>query len=1035
MVKYIVGGVVVVLAWVLGLILDFPIWIPLLVTLVVALVIVLLIGVEKLRERRAARQLEKALNAQAQQQAATARPDLQHEVAEMQAEFEKAVSALKTSKKGGKKALYALPWYMIIGPPGCGKSTALRNSGLQFPYLSASGGGVRGLGGTRNCDWWMTSDGVILDTAGRWTSEDEDHDEWVGFLDLIKRFRPRKPLNGMIAAVSVGDLGGAREEEVVTLARRIRDRIDEVQGHLKMSLPVYVLFTKCDLIPGFVETFGDLPKQERGQVWGFTCPLTKKVEPRTHFKGRFDELLGVLEHRSLKRMGEDRKIANRELIYAFPQQISVLEANMTEFVSNLFIENVFKETPLMRGVYFTSGTQEGRPIDRVMSAMAEAFGQPEVQLPAPQVEAKSYFLRDMFARVVFEDADVAVRSPEEVSRQRRRTLLASAAILLLAVTVAGLPAIAWANNRSFLEDTRERIDNAREVVATEEGGSDGPIGAAAIDALRERAEELDEYEDGTPPLYMLGMYQEDVREPVRAVYLDALRRRVVGPLLRRDAASMAAFGQRVQGGARPEAREMREMYDDLKLHVLLTIPRAEDEPPIRDEDRDFIVTQLRQRWRDATGIERHDPEYRMMEQNLRFFAAALGTDESLYFPRNAQAVGAVRGVFRAVGGLEMAVQGIVDRVERRHHLPDVTLRSLVGRDTVWLRARERVRAAFGRRAWEEHVQNMIENEAAQFFGEYWVLGHERPATDHDAERERAEQVAALRAFFLQRYVDEWMGFINGLWLERPSGDQEHVAMLTELTSGEPQLLTNLIRQIDYQVDLAPPANAGVNAGQAGENAARLARQRAAQGLTRVTGMGPQATGALTRAASERARAAAERAGGPGAAPPNVMTVDRVRGRFEGFLQFAPAERRDSGANEADQVAPARQYEEQLEFMRDHLRFRIAQAPDEFTEKQRRAREVTTGLIAARPDRWRERFRTLLMPPVEGPAWVPPTPAPTPTAAGAGAAGPEPTLPDGPEPTLPDGPEPTLPENGQPQQAQQREQQPAQGGGGRPWWAQ
>src|SRR5690606_37346456 len=140
----------------------------------------------------------------------------------------------------------------------------------------------------------------------------------------------------------------------------------------------------------------------------------------------FDHLVAILQHRSLKRMGEERKIANREMVYAFPQQIAVIKQNLQEFVHHLFLENVFKETPRMRGVYFTSGTQEGRPIDRVMSRMAEAFGQPQVQLPAPQVEAKSYFLRDMFARVVFKDAAVAMRSPEEVKRQRRSTYLAAA---------------------------------------------------------------------------------------------------------------------------------------------------------------------------------------------------------------------------------------------------------------------------------------------------------------------------------------------------------------------------------------------------------------------------------------------------------------------------------------------------------------------------------------------------------------------------------------------------------------------------------
>lgn len=468
MVKYIVGAVIVILAWTLAILIQIPLTIPALITLLVGLVLVLLWLVAKLKERRAARALEKALRAQAQAQAQSARPDLAHEIAEMQAEFEKAVTALKGSKKAGKKALYTLPWYTIIGPPGSGKSTALRNSGLQFPYLSASGGGVRGLGGTRNCDWWMTSDAVILDTAGRWTTEDEDHEEWLGFLDLVKRFRPRKPLNGIIAAVSIGDVGGARENEVVELARRLRERIDEVQDRLNMSLPVYVLFTKCDLIPGFVETFGDLSKEDRGQVWGFTVPLTKDVgEPREHFAARFDELMRSLDSRALRRMSQERKIASRELIYGLPQQLEVMRPNLQEYVHQLFLENVFKDTPLLRGVYFTSGTQEGRPIDRVMSRMAEAFNQPLVQLPEPRVESKSYFLRDMFSQVVFKDADVAVRSPEEVKRQRTRTMLAAAVIFLFALGISGLPAVAWALNRSYLSETREMVDSARGTLQAE----------------------------------------------------------------------------------------------------------------------------------------------------------------------------------------------------------------------------------------------------------------------------------------------------------------------------------------------------------------------------------------------------------------------------------------------------------------------------------------------------------------------------------------------------------------------------------------
>jgi type VI secretion system protein ImpL len=295
MLKYILGILFIIAAWV-GWVLLLPDsgeywWAPVAVTLLVITIWVAIFITRRLRARRAARELEKALAAQAAEQARMARPDMQAEVLQMQQEFQRAIAALKSSRiaRGGEDALYALPWHVIIGPPGSGKSTALRNSGLQFPYMSTSGGGVRGIGGTRNCDWWLTNEAVLLDTAGRWATEDEDRNEWLSFLDLIRKFRPRKPLNGIVAAVGLDQLGGAHEEEVNALARRMRERIDEVQNRLQMSLPVYVLFTKSDLIPGFVETFNDLSKQERGQVWGFTVPLAKPpADPGMHFAERFD---------------------------------------------------------------------------------------------------------------------------------------------------------------------------------------------------------------------------------------------------------------------------------------------------------------------------------------------------------------------------------------------------------------------------------------------------------------------------------------------------------------------------------------------------------------------------------------------------------------------------------------------------------------------------------------------------------------------------------------------------------------------------
>jgi type VI secretion system protein ImpL len=295
-------------------------------------------------------------------------------------------------------------------------------------------GKVRGVGGTRNCDWWMTNEAILLDTAGRWSTEDDDGEEWLTFLDLLKKTRPRKPINGIMVAVSVKTLQNS-SEEIADLAAKLRERIDEVIGRLETVVPVYLLITMCDLVPGFVETFGDLKDRDRGQIFGFTLPLISETGDRVQeFGQHFDDLLEVTERYSFLHMGEERRLDARERIYAFPQQFDSLRQGLIDLVAGLFDSSVYHDGPIMRGVYFTSGTQEGRPIDRVMANMAQAFGVKPKVAAVPPTKPKSYFVRDVLRRVVFPDHDVAVAS----SRVLRRRAIARWAIAN-AVLAAGTP--------------------------------------------------------------------------------------------------------------------------------------------------------------------------------------------------------------------------------------------------------------------------------------------------------------------------------------------------------------------------------------------------------------------------------------------------------------------------------------------------------------------------------------------------------------------------------------------------------------------
>ncbi|HVK54595.1 MAG TPA: type VI secretion system membrane subunit TssM, partial [Burkholderiales bacterium] len=216
------------------------------------------------------------------------------EVATLSQRFEEAVGVLKQANLGskdkksglsglfGRQYVYELPWYIFIGAPGSGKTTALINSGLKFPLAERFGeASIRGVGGTRNCDWWFTDEAVLLDTAGRYTTQESNQEvdsaAWAGFLQLLKKFRPRRPINGVFLTISAADLLQQSPSEREVHIKALRKRIQELHEQLGIRFPLYVLITKADLLAGFMEFYGSFGAEERAQVWGVSFPLAEKT--------------------------------------------------------------------------------------------------------------------------------------------------------------------------------------------------------------------------------------------------------------------------------------------------------------------------------------------------------------------------------------------------------------------------------------------------------------------------------------------------------------------------------------------------------------------------------------------------------------------------------------------------------------------------------------------------------------------------------------------------------------------------------------
>jgi type VI secretion system protein ImpL len=377
------------------------------------------------------------------------------EVAGMRDKLTTALSLLRKAS-GTRGYLYEQPWYVIIGPPGAGKTTALLNAGLTFPLAAEMGqGAVAGVGGTRMCDWWFTEQAVLIDTAGRYTTQDSDaavdRAGWEGFLDLLKRTRPRQPLNGVLVAIGASDIALATPAERLDHARAIRRRIRELTEKLGLRLPIYALFTKADLLAGFSEYFDDLDRTGRDQVWGHSFALADggAAGPVAGWGEALRGLIARLNLGLVDRLQAERSPDRRALLAGFPAQLASLDVALNEFLTEAFGGSRLDPAPLLRGVYFASGTQAGTPIDRLTGALARNFGVDQMRVPSlrPQ-QGRSYFLGGLL-KLIFNEAMLASAKP---GAGRRRTLLRLAGFAGIGLLTLGLAAAMLGIRSSEMND-------------------------------------------------------------------------------------------------------------------------------------------------------------------------------------------------------------------------------------------------------------------------------------------------------------------------------------------------------------------------------------------------------------------------------------------------------------------------------------------------------------------------------------------------------------------------------------------------------
>ena len=765
--------------------------ITVLVLLVLWIILQVVLAVRAKQKQKEAEDLEASLIIEADESVTQASAAQKQAKEEARRELLSAVDLLKNSQladgRGGKAALYALPWYLVLGQAESGKSSMIRNSGLQTPDQGP--GELKGIGSSPNCEWWFTNQAVVLEADKRFAAHNGDRQaetSWATFLHLLGKHRSGTPLNGVVVTVSALDLLRGSAGDMESQARLLRRRLDAMRTQLKQVFPVYLVVTKLDLVHGFQDFFHGLDEQASAQILGATLRgrYMRHAEPDKICDAEFQGLFQTLSKRRNLQLVRETDARLKGGAYLFPLEFHRLRENFKTFVRSLGEANAYGPSPLLRGFYFTAAGGVGQVSDVVLTEVSQVIGLPGVgaaAAPAPTVDtgpSRPFFLHDFFRRVLVPDRTIArpTRGAARKSHLMRRTL--QYAVLAGMAVFGVLMTVSFGRNLALINETRVLAGNAANVTGGLATLPDIGQALSALDGLRLHLERLDQLDQRRSPALGLGFYRgNEVGAQARQIYLERLREVLVIPSRK----ELELYLERPLPRVEDQEANAR-FYNRYRVYRMLFSPPNGESELMSDE--------LRRLWTELTS-----------SRDVQDRDLTLINDHVLYAQRHPEVFNRYCGTKNPDPHLKEKGNAYVGDNWRpetfyNHLIVDVNAkvsafaldparhRGLTALKTVdGAEKSVTVPGSFTLRGWEEEVRERILNSDEEL-KEDWLLRevfHERSAGI----------LTQLIAFYEKDYKDHWNEFLSHVDFPRQVGLNQATSTIVGLKDPEAPFFTLL----------------------------------------------------------------------------------------------------------------------------------------------------------------------------------------------------------------------------------------------------
>jgi type VI secretion system protein ImpL len=733
------------------------------------------------------------------------------DASELGALIRDAQQRLASSQRASAKSFDSTPLLYILGGPNAAKTTTVLRSGLDPELLAGQVYRDQSVVATPLSTFWYTQECVLVE-AGE-AVRNSAH-LWE---TLVRRTRPRiyrsalgatPPTRAAVVCISLESFFGAEaRDSVAALARSTNQMVRTLSRQFGTDLPVYVIFTKLDRVPGFAEFVRHLSTEEVADPLGVALPRSSVAgglyadHATATVTTSLDELFFSLGEFRVEALARESDQPTTAPVYEFPREMQKLRNNLASYLVELTRPSHLSANPYLRGFYFTGV----RAYISEQAVSAPAAVRKEAQIDsdathilslrnrhgensqsAPQVVSQKIaqwcFLPRLFTNAVFSDREAlaGTRTSERVNLLRRIALsTVSAALLLWIICLT----ISYRNNSRLeraIQDSASALP-AGAPLLTVASTSD----LATLDRLRITLLQLEDYDrNGAPLMFRWGLYRgHSLIAPARNVYFDRFERLLLARTQRNIVTTLSALP-----ATAPADADYFATYNPLRAYLITTSYPDKS-------TADFLAPVLVRFWINGEQSE-SDAQKQLAEEQFRFYADELLHANPYHISPVMPAVVRARVYLNSFGDFDRIYQNML--AAANHVAPSIDFNRLFPGSAATVVDAHIVPGAFTRDGFA-YMQNATQHPDRYFTGEDWVLG---------AQTAPSLQEASLAQKLAERYATDfsaqWRTFLHSASVVRYRSLQDAKQKLQSLSSPNSSLLALMFTVSRNTAAASPP---------------------------------------------------------------------------------------------------------------------------------------------------------------------------------------------------------------------------------------